>query len=237
MSDEVLEIEESNEDTDDIDQAGPIIWTYYKIDGYQSRRGGSKNVTCLFCDNNFTGCSTTRAFAHILGRAVLGQKRANVAKCVPIRKIDDDRQALFKAAQKVLENAVEAKEREMSISKAKQSVISFLDLTSPAKRTATGDVKVVDSKQLDSTIANFFYENALSFNVADTPSLAAVVEECIEFGRQHPGRKYKAPHRRKIGGQLPDSAYDEPIMVYIYCNKKAVMAAARDDELKMWDNE
>ena len=28
-------------------------------------------------------------------------------------------------------------------------------------------------------------------------------------------------------------------LVYIYCNKKAVMAAARDDELKMftWDNE
>ena len=91
---------------------------------------------------------------------------------MPIRKTDDDRHAQFKAAQKVLESAVAAKERELSISKTKQSVISFLDLTSPAKRTATGDVKVVDSKQLDSTIANFFYENALSFNVADTPSLA-----------------------------------------------------------------
>ena len=44
MSDEVLEIEESNEDTDDIDQAGPIIWTYYKIDGYQSKRGGSNFI-------------------------------------------------------------------------------------------------------------------------------------------------------------------------------------------------
>ena len=175
-----------------------------------------------------------------LGRAVLGQKRANVAKCVPIRKIDDDRQALFKAAQKVLENAVAAKEREMSISKAKQSVISFLDLTSPAKRTATGDVKVVDSKQLDSTIANFFYENALSFNVADTPSLAAVVEECIEFGRQHPGRKYKAPHRHihtEVRNRLAPATTEK--LVYIYSNKKAVMAAARDDELKMftWDNE
>ena len=73
------------------------------------------------------------------------------------------------------------REREMNFSRGEQSVISFMDLSSPVKTTATEDIKIVDSKQLDSTIANFFYENALSFNVADTQSLAAVAEECIEF--------------------------------------------------------
>lgn len=83
---------------------------------------------------------------------------------------------------KLLRKFWKLQREEMNFSKKKQSVISFMDLSSPVKTTATEDIKIVDSKQLDSTIANFFYENALSFNVADTQSLAAVVEECIEFG-------------------------------------------------------
>ena len=61
---------------------------------------------------------------------------------------------------------------------------------------------------LDATLASFFYENALSFNVADSPSLAAVINECIEFGQHHPGRRYKAPKRRRISGPLLESAYE-----------------------------
>ena len=33
----------------------------------------------------------------------------------------------------------------------------------------------------DATLASFFYENAFSFNFADSPSLAAVINECVEF--------------------------------------------------------
>ena len=78
------------DDVEDVEQAGSIIWNYYKIDGAHSKNGRAKNVTCTFCDNSFTACSSTRAFAHILGRAVLGQKRAHVKACVPIRKDDDN---------------------------------------------------------------------------------------------------------------------------------------------------
>ena len=92
-----------------------------------------------------------------------------------------------------------AKEKLLSSSKAKQTI---LDLTSPAKRTSTGELKVIESKTLDSAIANVFYENALPFTVADSPSLARLVEQCIEFGQQNPGRKYKAPNRRRIAGPL-----------------------------------
>ena len=165
----------------------------------------AKNVRCTFCDAAFSRCSSSRAFAHILGRAVLGQKRANVGACVPIRKDDDNRYDQFKTAQKVLNKEIMSKARLLSTSQQKQTV---LDLTSPAKRLATGEIKVVESKMLVATLASFFYENALSFNVADSPSLAAVINECIEFGQHHPGRRYKAPKRRRTSGPLLESAYE-----------------------------
>ena len=173
------------EAVEDIEQTGSIIWKYYKIDGAQSKRGGAKNVTCTFCDTVFTGCSSSQAFAHILGRAVLGKQRSNVGACVPIRK--DDRYAQFKnAAQRVLNKEMMAKERMLSSSQAKQSV---LDLTSPEKRTVTGQMKIVESKMLDSIIANFIYENTLSFHVADTQSF--------------PYCRYAARRRRRAAAALP----------------------------------
>ena len=79
-----------------------------------------------------------------------------------------------------------------------------------------GEMKTVESKTLDAAIVSrecfvsrdVFHENALPFNVADSPSLAHMVEKCIEFGQQHPGDKYKA-NRRRIGGALLDSAYED----------------------------
>jgi hypothetical protein len=192
---------------DDVEHAGSIIWNYYKIDGAHSKNGGAKNVTCTFssCDNSFTACSSTRALLISLGELFSG-KRAHVKACVPIRKDDDNRYAQFKNAQTVLDKDMLAKEKLLSSSKAKQTI---LDLTSPAKRTSTGELKVIESKTLDSAIANVFYENALPFTVADSPSLARLVEQCIEFGQQHPGRKYKAPNRRRIAGPLLESAYED----------------------------
>ena len=248
MSDKVLEIEESTEDTDDIDQVGPIIWTYYKIDGYQSKRGGSKNVTCLFCDNNFTGCSTTRAFAHILGRAVLGQKKANVAKCVPICKIDDDRQVLFKAAQQVLENAVGVKEREMSYytmcdkihgEGSEASAKAQLDWQCfyKAKKgpmfsretTWANAAKMGPEEWYEMYVKPFHPELALVGMrvLSQVISASSCERNWSAHGHIH----------TEVRNRLAPATTEK--LVYIYCNKKAVMAAARDDELKMftWDNE
>jgi hypothetical protein len=69
------------QDTPDIKQAGLIIWNYYKMDGAQSKRGCAKDAMCAFCDSSFICCSTSQAFAHLLGRAVLGQKIANWIVC------------------------------------------------------------------------------------------------------------------------------------------------------------
>ena len=55
-------------------------------------------------------------------------------------------------------------------------------IISSGKRTVTGEMKPIESELLDSTIASFFYDNALAFNVADSPSLAALVDQFINNG-------------------------------------------------------
>ena len=92
--DEVLIPEQEDEDDQ---QKGPIIWNYFKICGVQNKRAGAKNATCIFCDTEVTGCSTSRAFAHILGRPVLGHKKANIKACIPVKKDGDNRYAEFKS--------------------------------------------------------------------------------------------------------------------------------------------
>ena len=99
------------------------------MDGAQSKRCGAKNAMCAFCDSSFTGCSTSQAFAHLLGRAVLGQKIANIGSCAPIRKEDDNRYIQFKSAEKVLNKDMMAEEQQLSTLQRKQTV---LDLTSLA---------------------------------------------------------------------------------------------------------
>ncbi len=87
-----------------------------KVDGVQSKKGGAKNVTCIFCDTFFVGCSSSRAFAHILGRSVLDQKKSNVKPCIPMCKDGDNRYAEFKNAQKVLNKEMTSKEAQLSFS-------------------------------------------------------------------------------------------------------------------------
>ncbi len=67
IADEVQILEQEDEDGL---QKGSIIWNYFKISGVQSKRAGAKNAACIFCVTDVTGCSTSRAFAHILGRPV-----------------------------------------------------------------------------------------------------------------------------------------------------------------------
>ena len=46
---------------------GPV-WQYYAITNHtDAKKGGAKNAIGAFCDKSFSGCSTFRAAAHILG--------------------------------------------------------------------------------------------------------------------------------------------------------------------------
>ncbi len=85
MVDEVVELED-----EDIEIKGKIIWNYLKIAGVQSKRGGTQKVTGIFCDTDLTCCSSSRAYAHSLGRPVLNQKRPKVKTCAPTSKDGDN---------------------------------------------------------------------------------------------------------------------------------------------------
>ena len=51
----VLSVED---DAEVVEHRGSIVWNY-NVDGAQSKRGGAKNITCIFCDTSFTGCSSS----------------------------------------------------------------------------------------------------------------------------------------------------------------------------------
>ena len=91
----------------------------------QSKRGRAKNVVCSFCDANVTGCSSTQMYADIVGRNVVGQKKA----CVTILRKDDIWNAQFKTAQQLLNKDIMTTESKPSSSWANQT---FLDSTFPA---------------------------------------------------------------------------------------------------------
>ena len=95
-----------------------------KLNGAQSNQDGAKNIRCIFCNTSLTGCISYWAFANILGRAVLEQKKVNVAAWVPMSKKDDKWYVEFKMNQKFLNKEMMAKEQLPSCSQAKQS---FLD--------------------------------------------------------------------------------------------------------------
>ena len=64
------------------------------------------------------------------------------------------------------------------------------------------------SKAIDYAIASFIYENALLFNVADSQTVAALIDQCIEFSQQHQEHKDKVPNHRRISAQFLESAYE-----------------------------
>ena len=60
------------------DSASAYIWKYFGITAVDAKKSGVKYATCNFCERNFSSCSASRGSAHILGRAVLGQKLAGI---------------------------------------------------------------------------------------------------------------------------------------------------------------
>ena len=100
------------------------IWKYFTVSSSNAQTGGSRHIVCMFCHKNFSGCSTTKASAHILGRPVMGQQKAGIHPCLAsaIQKKDDDRRAALRSAQKELGKAICDKEAELNGKKRKQEV-------------------------------------------------------------------------------------------------------------------
>jgi hypothetical protein len=193
------------------DAAAHYVWQYFTVTNHSNpKKGGSKNAVCMFCDKIFSGCGTSRAAAHILGRPVMGREKAGIHPCIAINRKDDDRRGALRNAQKQLGEVIHEKEQTISGKKRKQQAMDEL-LTSATKQSrndsSIGSQKS-GSKDVDAMIASFFYENGIAFNVADSSSFQNMIDECMKFSKQNPFQSYKTPSRKKLSGELLDKAYE-----------------------------
>ena len=111
------------------------VWQYFTVtNNTEAKKGGSKNAQCMFCDKSFSGCSTSRAAAHILARPVMNQDRAGIQPCVAIKKKDDDRRGSLRKAQKTMGDVIRIKEQSIEGKKRRQQVLDEL-VTPPTKKS------------------------------------------------------------------------------------------------------
>jgi hypothetical protein len=193
------------------DRSSYYIWQYFTVsNSSEAKKGGAKIAVCKFCDKTFSGCCTTRAAAHILGRPVLGQTKAGIQTCIAINKKDDDRRAILKNAQRALSEVMREKEGTAAGKKRKQAVMDEILTPCPVKSAESSmkDSQKSGPKELDAKIASYFYENGIAFNTAGSASFALMIEESMKFARQYPLQSYKVPNRHKFSGELLDKAYE-----------------------------
>jgi hypothetical protein len=84
-----IEILDDNPRQEQQESRSKYVWQYFTItNSSEVQKGGAKNAVCMFCDKKFSGCSTTRAAAHILGCPVLGQleSKAGIQACITTNK-------------------------------------------------------------------------------------------------------------------------------------------------------
>ena len=185
-------MDNTNLDQPEKSEVAHFLWQYFAVtNNTDARKGGAKNAVCMFCDKSFSGCSTSRAAAHILGRPVLAQEKAGIRPCIAIYKKDDDRRSALRTAQKTIGEMMRGKEQSMDGKKRKQQVMDEL-LVSPSKQSVESSVIVSKSgsKEVDTKTASFFYENGISFNVADSSSFACMIEESIKYAERNPLQSY-----------------------------------------------
>ena len=131
MSDDEIDGANSEQPLSDVPHS---VWQYFAIANHtDAKKSGAKNAICAFCDISFSGCSTSRAAAHIVliivGRPVfhvLGQSKAGMHPCIEINKKDGDIRGAFKNAQKTIGGIKRKKEQCMEGKKRKQQVMDEL---------------------------------------------------------------------------------------------------------------
>ena len=159
------------------------------------KKAGAKIAVYKFCDNTFSGCCTSKAAAHILGRSVLGQAKAGIQACIAINKKDDDRRAILKNAQRALGEVVRWKEDAAAGKKRKQAVMHEL-LTPFAKTSAGLSSQKAGSKELDTKIACYFCENGIAFNTAASGVVPGPVRLTAAAANARNYRIAESPNRR-----------------------------------------
>ena len=97
------DIDNANLEQPEKSEVAHFVWQYFAVtNNTDARKGGAKNAVCMFCDKSFSGCSTSRAAANILGHPVLAQEKAGICPCIAIYKKDYDRRSALRTAQKTI---------------------------------------------------------------------------------------------------------------------------------------
>ena len=215
------------------------VWQYFTVENHtEAKKGGSKNALCMFCDKVFSGCSTARAAAHLLGRPVMGQHKAGIQACVAINKKDDDRRGSLRQARKTVGEAVRVKEHSLAGIKRKQQVLDELATPSPKQKSVESSLtgsQTTGSKEVDAAIASFVYEKPW------WPELAMVgmrvLSQVISASSCERNWSAHGHIHTKIRNRLDPATTEK--LVYVYSNSKLVTATRDADKLKMfaWDNE
>ena len=122
-----------------------------------------------------------------------GQEKANAGACA--QKDNDDRFAKFKTAQKVLNKEMMAREFFFSSLQAIGFNV-FMKMTS--------DWRNENSWVTNTRIYSYYLYLLECFVIPfdDSMSLSAAGDQCIVFGQQHLGHRYKVLNQYKISGQL-----------------------------------
>ena len=80
MSDDEIDYANSEKPPSD---APHFVWQYFAITNHtDAKKGGAKNAICAFCDKSSSGCSTSRAVAHILLHPALGQIKVGIIRAL-----------------------------------------------------------------------------------------------------------------------------------------------------------
>ena len=117
-----------------------MFWQYFTVtNNANARKGCTKNAVCMFCDKSFSGCSTSRAAAHVLGHPVLAQEKAGIRPCIAIYRKDYDRRGALRTAQKTIGEMMWGKQQSMDWNKRKQQVMDEL-LVPPSKQSVESSV-------------------------------------------------------------------------------------------------
>ena len=94
--------------------------------------------------------------------------------------MDVDRCSGLRRAKEELCVIMREKEDSLGSKKPKQRLL--VDMFSPGRIASDSfSATKVDTQQLYAKIASFFYENALPFNIASSPSFAAIIESSFNF--------------------------------------------------------
>ena len=187
----------------------------------------------------------------------LEPRKAGMCPCIAIYKKDYDRHSALRTAQKTMGEMVCDKEQSMDWKKRKQQVMDKL-LVFPSKQSVESSVIVSKSgsKEVNTKIVSFFYENCISFNVADSSTFACMIEESMKYAKQNlllsdtvstwqvisasACEQNWSIHwhiHTKICNRLDPATTEK--LVYVYSNSKLVASTCNADKLKMfaWDNE